>query len=252
MKKDMSGKKSASERKAIADAEKELEELRLAAEAGIVDSLDVDVAQEKLEELKGTNKTIEEQRVEILKLAEAEKALQQTEKEAREIDQELISLREENIALLDEAANSSFELQTAYDNLDAATENVFTSEMKYSDARDKFADFAKSSPELFNALIAGYGGVGSTIDLIKQKTDLFVTATETGADRAIRAIREIVTEANAAFAHVQSLDLLGDTSFDSAPDDAMNRRNTVGKAEEFNQLFEGTALEPLLKFFHTG
>ena len=252
MKKDMSGKKSASERKAIADAEKELEELRLAAEAGIVDSLDVDVAQEKLEELKGTNKTIEEQRVEILKLAEAEKALQQTEKEAREIDQELISLREENITLLDEAANASFELQTAYDNLDASTENVFTSEMKYSDARDKFADFAKSSPELFNALIAGYGGVGSTIDLIKQKTDLFVTATETGADRAIRAIREIVTEANAAFAHVQSLDLLGDTSFDSAPDDAMNRRNTVGRAEEFNQLFKGSALEPFLEFFKKG
>ncbi len=252
MKKDMSGKKSASERKAIADAEKELEELRLAAEAGIVDSLDVEIAEEKLAELKGTNKTIEEQRVEILKLAEAEKSLQQTEKEAREIDQELIALREENIALLDEAANSSFELQTAYDNLDASTENVFTSEMKYADARDKFADFAKSSPELFNALVDGYGGVGSTIDLIKQKTDLFVSTTETGADRAIRAIREIVTEANAAFAHVQSLDLLGNTSFDSAPDDAMNRRNTVGRAEEFNQLFEGSALEPFLEFFRKG
>ena len=252
MKRDMSGKKSASERKAIADAEKELEELRLAAEAGIVDALDVEVAEEKLAELKGTNKTIDEQRVEILKLAEAEKKLQETEKEAREVDQELITLREQNIALLDEAANQSFELQTAYDNLDAATEGVFTAEMKYADARDKFADFAKSSPELFDALVQGYGGVGSTIDLIKQKTDSFVTATETGADRAIQAIREIVTEANAAFEHVQSLDLLGDTSFESAGDDAMNRRNAVATAEEFNQLFAGTALEPFLNNFRAG
>ena len=252
LKRDMSGKKSASERKAIADAEKELEELRLAAEAGIVDALDVEVAEEKLAELKGTNKTIDEQRVEILKLAEAEKKLQETEKEAREVDQELISLREENITLLDEAANSSYELQTAYDNLDAATENVFTAEMKYADARDKFAEFAKSSPELFDAIVQGYGGVGSTIDLIKQKTDNFVTATETGADRAIQAIREIVTEANAAFAHVQSLDLLGDTSFESAADDAMNRRNAVATAEEFNQLFQGTALAPLLTNMRAG
>jgi TP901 family phage tail tape measure protein len=252
MKRDMSGKKSASERKAIADAEKELEELRLAAEAGIVDALDVEVAEEKLAELKGTNKTIDEQRVEILKLAEAEKKLQETEKEAREVDQELISLREENIALLDEAANSSYELQTAYDQLDASTENVFTAEMKYADARDKFADFAKSSPELFDALVQGYGGVGSTIDQIRQKTNLFVESTESGADRAIEAIRNIVTEANAAFSHVQSLDLLGDTSFESAGDDAMNRRNAVATAEEFNQLFEGTALEPLLKNFRDG
>ncbi len=249
MKREMSGKKSASERKAIADSEKELEELRLAAEAGIVDSLDVEVAEEKLAELKGTNKSIEEQRVAILQLAEAEKKLQETEKEAREVDEQLISLREENIKLLDEAANESFELQTAYDNLEASTEGVFTAEMKYAEARDKFDKFVKASPELFDALISGYGGVGSTIDAIKNKTLNLVNSTETGADRAVLALQKIVTEANKTAAHLTSLDLLADTRFESASHDEMKTRNTVGTAKEFLEIFRGTPLEGVINDF---
>ena len=249
MKRTMSGKKTASERKAIANAEKELEELRLAAEAGIVDSLDVEVAEEKLADLKGTNKSIEEQRIEILQLAEAEKKLQETEKEAREVDEQLISLREENIKLLDEAANKSFELQTAYDNLEASTEGVFNAEMKYAEARDKFDKFVKASPDLFNALIEGYGGVGSTIDGITTKTINLVNNTETGADRAVLALQKIVTEANKTAAHLTSLDLLADTRFESAPDEAMDRRNTVGTAKEFLEIFRGTPLEGIINDF---
>ena len=249
MKRTMSGKKTASERKAIADAEKELEELRLAAEAGIVDALDVEVAEEKLADLKGTNKSIEEQRIQILQLAEAEKKLQETEKEAREVDQELITLREENVKLLDESANESYELITAYDNLEAATEGVFTAEMKYADARDKFDKFVKASPDLFNALIEGYGGVGSTIDGITTKTMNLVNNTETGADRAVLALQKIVTEANKTAAHLTSLDLLADTRFESAPDEAMDRRNTVGTAKEFLEIFRGTPMEGLINNF---
>jgi TP901 family phage tail tape measure protein len=249
MKRTMSGKKTASERKAIANAEKELEELRLAAEAGIVDSLDVEVAEEKLADLKGTNKSIEEQRIQILQLAEAEKKLQETEKEAREVDEQLISLREENIKLLDEAANESFELQTAYDNLEASTEGVFNAEMKYAEARDKFDKFVKASPDLFNALIEGYGGVGSTIDGITTKTINLVNNTETGADRAVLALQKIVTEANKTAAHLTSLDLLANTTFESAPDEAMKRRNTVGTASEFLQMFRGTPLEGIINNF---
>lgn len=249
MKRTMSGKKTASERKAIANAEKELEELRLAAEAGIVDALDVEVAEEKLADLKGTNKSIEEQRIEILQLAEAEKKLQETEKEAREVDEQLISLREENIKLLDEAANKSFELQTAYDNLEASTEGVFNAEMKYAEARDKFDRFVKASPDLFNALIEGYGGVGSTIDGITTKTINLVNNTETGADRAVLALQKIVTEANKTAEHLTSLDLLADTRFESAPDEAMDRRNTVGTAKEFLEIFRGTPLEGLINDF---
>ena len=249
MKRTMSGKKTASERKAIANAEKELEELRLAAEAGIVDALDVEVAEEKLADLKGTNKSIEEQRIEILQLAEAEKKLQETEKEAREVDEQLISLREENIKLLDEAANKSFELQTAYDNLEASTEGVFNAEMKYAEARDKFDKFVKASPDLFNALIEGYGGVGSTIDGITTKTINLVNNTETGADRAVLALQKIVTEANKTAAHLTSLDLLADTRFESAPQEAMDMRNTVGTAKEFAEIFRGTPLEGLINNF---
>ena len=249
MKRTMSGKKTASERKAIADAEKELEELRLAAEAGIVDTLDVEVAEEKLADLKGTNKSIEEQRIQILQLAEAEKKLQETEKEAREVDQELITLREENVKLLDESANESYELITAYDNLEAATEGVFTAEMKYADARDKFDRFVKASPDLFNALIEGYGGVGSTIDGITTKTMNLVNNTETGADRAVLALQKIVTEANKTAAHLTSLDLLADTRFESAPREVMDMRNTVGTAKEFLEIFRGTPLEGLINNF---
>ena len=249
MKRTMSGKKTASERKAIANAEKELEELRLAAEAGIVDALDVEVSEEKLADLKGTNKSIEEQRIEILQLAEAEKQLQETEKEAREVDEQLISLREENIKLLDEAANKSFELQTAYDNLEASTEGVFNAEMKYAEARDKFDKFVKGSRDLFNALIEGYGGVGSVIDGIANKTLNLVNNTVTGADRAVLALQKIVTEANKTAEHLTSLDLLANTRFESAPDDAMNRRNTVGTAKEFLEIFRGTPLEGLINDF---
>jgi len=249
MKRTMSGKKTASERKAIANAEKELEELRLAAEAGIVDTLDVEVAEEKLADLKGTNKSIEEQRIEILQLAEAEKKLQETEKEAREVDEQLISLREENIKLLDEAANKSFELQTAYDNLEASTEGVFNAEMKYAEARDKFDKFVKASPDLFAALVEGYGGVGSTIDAITTKTLNLVNKTETGADRAVLALQTIVTEANKTAAHLTSLDLLADTRFESAPQEAMDMRNTVGTAKEFLEIFRGTPLEGLINNF---
>ena len=246
MKRVMSGKKTASERKAIADAEKELEELRLAAEAGIVDSLDVEVAEEKLAEMKGTNKTIEQQRIEILQLAEAEKKLQETEKEAREVDQNLIALREENVKLLDEAANESFELQTAYDNLEAATEGVFTAEMKYAEARDKFDRFVKASPELFDALKAGYGGVGGAIDGVIGKTLDLVNKTETGADRAVVALQKVVTEANRTAAHLSSLDLLENTAFDGVPDDAMRRRNLLGTYDEFVSIFADTPLGDLL------
>jgi TP901 family phage tail tape measure protein len=249
MKRTMSGKKTASERKSIANAEKELEELRLAAEAGIVDALDVEVAEEKLADLKGTNKSIEEQRIQILQLAEAEKKLQETEKEAREVDEQLIALREENVKLLDEAANKSFELQTAYDNLEASTEGVFNAEMKYAEARDKFDKFVKASPDLFDALIQGYGGVGSTIDGITTKTINLVNNTVTGADRAVLALQTIVTEANKTAAHLTSLDLLANTTFESAPDEAMDRRNTVGTASEFLEMFRGTPLEGIINNF---
>src|SRR6056300_1551754 len=66
------GKRSASER------------LELAAEAGIVSSLEVEVAQENLDELKGNNLSVDEQRIAVLELAEAESKLQETEDKAKE------------------------------------------------------------------------------------------------------------------------------------------------------------------------
>ena len=130
--------------------------------------------------------------------------------------------------------------------LEEATEGVFTAEMKYADARDKFDRFVKASPELFDALKAGYGGVGGSIDTVIGKTIDLVNKTETGADRAVVALQKVVTEANRTAAHLSSLDLLENTAFDGVPDDAMRRRNLLGTYDEFVSIFADTPLGDLL------
>lgn len=248
MKRKMAGNFSASERKAIADAEEELENLRLAAEAGIVDALDVEVAEERLSELKGTNKTIDEQRLAILELATAEEALDEENKKIREVDSELIQLREENIKLLDEQANAGFELQTAYDNLEAATENVVTQELKYSEAREKFIDFYNSAPEIFAALEAGYGGVGGVIDATRNKVEMLTNSVETGADKAIQKLIDVVTEAQRTASFLQSVDLLTDTKFDpTGTNEGQKQANTRATATDFiKQMGANNPLKQLL------
>ena len=248
MKRKMAGNFSASERKAIADAEEELENLRLAAEAGIVDALDVEVAEERLAELKGTNKTLDEQRLAILELATAEEALDEENKKIREVDSELIQLREENIKLLDEQANAGFELQTAYDNLEAATENVVTQELKYSEAREKFIDFYNSAPEIFAALEAGYGGVGGVIDATRTKVEMLTNSVETGADKAIQKLIDVVTEAQRTASFLQSVDLLTDTKFDpTGTNEGQRQANTRATATDFiKQMGANNPLKQLL------
>ena len=225
------GEFSASERKAIADAEKQLEELSLAAEAGIVDALDVEVAEERLAELKGTNKSLDEQRLAILELAMAEEDLDETNRKIREVDEDLIRLREENVTLLDEQANASFQLQTAFDNLEASQEAVVTQELAYSKAREEFIQFVDAAPELFDALIAGYGGVGSVVDATRNKVLMLTSSVETGADRAIQKLIDVVTQANMTASHLASIDLLTNTTFDptgtSAGAQQANTRATV-------------------------
>jgi len=236
MKRKAKGQFNASERKAIADAEKQLEDLRLAAEAGIVDSLDVEVAEERLAELKGTNKTLDEQRLAILQLSMAEEKLDETHISIREVDQELIKLRDENINLLDESANKSYELQTAYDNLEAAQENVVTTELKYAEAREKFVLFVDAAPELFDILIAGYGGVGSVVDTTRNKVLALTSSVETGADRAIQKLIDVVTQANMTASHLSSVGLLTDTVYDpTGTSQGAKQANTRATAQDFRK-----------------
>ena len=184
------GKRSASERLAIANAEEELEKLTLAAEAGIVSALEVEAAEEALAEMKGENLSEDEQRIAVLELSEAEKELNRTEDEAKEVSKELISARETHISLLDEQANQTYELETAYDSLEAALDNVVKAEHAYEVARDKFSEFAATSPEIFDLLSEGYGGVGSHIDSVISKTKNLATQTVTSMDTAIEKTRE--------------------------------------------------------------
>lgn len=242
MKRKQKGQFSASERKRIVEAEEELERVRLAAEAGIATSLDVEVAEEKLAELKGTNKSLDEQKLAILEVSIAEEELNDAREKAREVDPELIALREEQIALLDEQANASFELQTAYDGLEAATENVFQTELKYEEARQAFIDFAESSPAAFQALVNAYGGVGGSIDTVITKTINLANNTETSMASAIQSVREYITELERA-QHVESLShALGSTTradYSTDPDirSELNTRKSIGA------LFGDTGIE---------
>ena len=184
------GKRSASERLAIANAEEELERLELAADAGIVSALEVEVAQENLDELKGNNLSIDEQRIAVLELAEAESRLEETEDKAKETSDELIAAREKQVTLLDEAANASYELEIAYDNLEASLDGVVKAEHAYEVAREAFRVFATDSGPLFDAIIQGYGGVGSHIDTAIKKTINYATTTETQMRKATEAVRK--------------------------------------------------------------
>jgi len=188
------GKRSARDKLAIANAEEELDKLKLAAEAGIVSSLEVDAAEESLAELKGDNLSIDEQRIVVLELAEANRELQNTEDKAKETSDELIAARQTAIQLTDEQANANYELEIAYDNLEAAVEGVYLAEHKYEKARDKFTEFVATSPELFDALIEGYGGVGSHIDTVIQKTKNMASQTKTAMDSAIDSVRAYLHE----------------------------------------------------------
>ena len=237
MKRKAKGEFNATERKSIADAESALEDLRLAAEAGIVDTLDVEVAEERLAELKGTNKTLDEQRLQVLELAMAEEDLVDTNKKIREVDEELIRLREENISLLDESANKTFELQTAFDGLEAAQEAVVTQELAYSKAREEFLQFVDAAPELFEALISGYGGVGSVVDATRSKVLLLTSSVELGADKAIQKLIDVVTQANMTASHLNSIDLLTNTKFDpSGTSEGAKQANTRGTVDDFVKL----------------
>tara|TARA_B100000287_G_scaffold328394_1_gene312895 strand:+ start:1438 stop:9426 length:7989 start_codon:yes stop_codon:yes gene_type:complete len=188
------GNRSASERLAIANAEEELEKLTLAAEAGIVGALEVEVAEENLKQLKGEDLTEDEQRIVVLELAEAEKALQKTEDKAKETSEELVSTREKHVTLLDEQANASYELEIAYDNLEAATEGVYQAELKYEQAREVLREFADSAgKEVFDKIIEGYGGVGSEIDTIVTKTIGLAQTTETEMAKATDSVREYLS-----------------------------------------------------------
>lgn len=188
------GNRSASERLAIANAEEELEKLTLAAEAGIVGALEVEVAEENLKQLKGEDLTEDEQRIVVLELAEAEKALQKTEDKAKETSEELVSTRERHVTLLDEQANASFELEIAYDSLEAATEGVYQAELRYEQAREVLREFADSAgKEVFDKIIAGYGGVGSEIDTIITKTIGLATTTKTQMADATNSVREYLS-----------------------------------------------------------
>ena len=215
MKKELKGEFSASKRKQIVQAEEELERVRLAAQAGIATSLDVEVAEEKLAELKGTNKTLDEQTIAILEVTEAEKDLEETKKKAKEVDEALIAAREERIQLLDEEANMTHEMTKAYDDLEAAVENTYLTDLKYEEARKEFRDFAESSPELFQILVDEYGGVGSAIDGTIQKTKNLADNVETSMGRAITAVREFVTEymiSQAIIGDDSAYDSLGNTT----------------------------------------
>ena len=242
MKRKQKGQFSASERKRIVEAEEELERVRLAAEAGIATSLDVEVAEEKLAELKGTNKSLDEQRLAVLEVSIAEQELNDAREKAREVDPELIALREEQIALLDEQANASFELQTAYDGLEAATENVYTTELKYEEARQAFIDFAESSPAAFQALVDAYGGVGGSIDTVITKTINLANNTETSMASAIQSVREYITELERA-QHVESLShALGSTTrgdYSSQP----KMRSELNTRKSIGALFGDTGIE---------
>ena len=242
MKRKQKGQFSASERKRIVEAEEELERVRLAAEAGIATSLDVEVAEEKLAELKGTNKSLDEQRLAILEVSLAEEELNDAKEKAREVDPELISLREEQIALLDEQANASFELQTAYDGLEAATENVYQTELKYEEARQAFKDFAESSPETFKALVDAYGGVGGSIDTVITKTINLANNTETSMAKAIQSVREYITELERA-QQVESLsNALGSTTRDDYNFDS-KLRSEINQNKSVSALFGDTGIE---------
>ena len=184
------GKRSASERLAIANAEEELERLELAAEAGIVSALEVEVAQENLDELKGNNLSVDEQRIAVLELAEAESRLEETEDKAKETSDELIAAREKQVTLLDEAANASYELEIAYDNLEASLDGVVKAEHAYEVAREEFRVFATDSGPLFDAIIQGYGGIGSHIDTAIKKTINYATTTDTQMRKATEAVRK--------------------------------------------------------------
>jgi hypothetical protein len=184
------GEFSAQERLAIANAEEELEKLTLAAEAGIVTALEVEAAQEALDEMKGTNLSQDEQKIAILELSEAEKQLQRTEDDAIKTEEELLSIRERHSQYLDEAANQYYELETAYDNYDAAVENVYTTELKYEQARERFKDFADGAgEEIFAKLVAGYGSMGTTLQGIINKTKTFATTTKVQMENAAESVR---------------------------------------------------------------
>ena len=188
------GKRSASERLAIANAEEELERLELAAEAGIVSSLEVEVAQENLDELKGNNLSVDEQRIAVLELAEAESKLQETEDKAKETSDEVIAAREKQVTLLNESANASYELEIAYDSLEASLDGVVKAEHAYEVARESFRVFATDSGPLFDAIIQGYGGVGSHIDTAIKKTINYATTTETQMRKATEAVRKHLSD----------------------------------------------------------
>jgi TP901 family phage tail tape measure protein len=230
------GQFNASERKAIADAEKQLDDLKLAAEAGIVTGLDVEVAEERLADLKGTNKTLDEQRLQILELAMAEEDLEETNIKIREVDEELIRLREENITLLDESANKTYELKTAFDQLEASQEAVVTQELEYSKVREEFLQFVEAAPELFDALIAGYGGVGTVVNATRDKVLALTSSVETGADKAIQKLIDVVTQANMTATNLNSLDLLTDTVFDpSGTSGGAKQANSRATVEDFKK-----------------
>jgi TP901 family phage tail tape measure protein len=189
------GKRSASERLAIANAEEELDRLVLAAEAGIVSALEVEVAQENLDELKGNNLSVDEQKIAVLELSEAESKLQETEDKAKETSDELIAAREKQVTLLNETANASYELEIAYDSLEASLDGVVKAEHAYEVAREAFRVFATDSGPLFDAIIQGYGGVGSHIDTAIKKTILYATTTETQMRKATEAVRKHLNDA---------------------------------------------------------
>lgn len=188
------GKRSANERLAIQRAEEEFEKLKLAAEAGIVTSLEVDAAEEDLKKLKGEDLSEDEQRIAVLELAQAQKQLDETEDKAKETSEELIAAREKQVTLTNEAANASYELQTAYDQLEASLDAVVLAEHSYETAREKFRVFAGSAGELFEAIIDGYGGVGSHIDLMIKKSNNFATAVETDMRKATEAVRKYLSD----------------------------------------------------------
>ena len=224
---------TATEKLAIQNAKEELEKLELAAEAGIVSGLEVEAAQERLDELTGNNKSKDEQRIAVLELAEAERRYNETVQEAKETDKELVRLREQNAQALDTLANESFELQGAYHQLERAIEGTVKADLDYEKTRKVFSDFVDNSPQLFGQLMDAYGGVDSSIGTLITSTVNLADTTETSMARAIKSVREFVTEliiAQQTEADLQAFG--GDTTMD--PDSAVYQSvfKKRGTAEE--------------------
>lgn len=211
---------TATEKLAIQNAKEEFEKLELAAEAGIVSGLEVEAAQERLDELTGNNKSKDEQRIAVLELAEAERRYNETVQEAKETDKDLVRLREQNAQAIDTLANKSFELQGAYNQLERAIEGTVKADLNYEKTRKEFSDFVDKSPQLFGQLMDAYGGVDSSIGTLITSTVSLADTTETQMARAIKSVREFTTEliiARQTEADLQAFG--GDTTMD--PDNAV-------------------------------